>query len=53
MKKETLVKALVIVIVPGGIPIYLGYMAYQLGKKAYDKQKKVNKEKNKESAWVR
>lgn len=43
MKKETLVKTLAVIVVPGGIPVYLGYKAYQFGKWIY-KKKKEDKE---------
>ena len=42
MKKETLVKALAIIAIPGGIPVYLGYKTYQLGKWIYKKRKQEN-----------
>ena len=39
MKKETIYKAIAILVIPGAIPIYIGYKAFQLGKKIYDKNK--------------
>ena len=32
-KRDKLLKTLIIVILPGGIPLYLGYVAYKLYKK--------------------
>lgn len=42
MKKETVVKIIAIIIIPGGIPVYLGFKAFQLGKKIYNSNKKEN-----------
>ena len=42
MKKVTrnkILKTLAVVVLPGGIPIFLGYKAYQLYKR-YDREKK-------------
>lgn len=39
MKKETLIKTLAVVVVPGGIPVFLGYKAYQFGRWVYKKKK--------------
>ena len=44
MKKETVVKIIAILVIPGSIPIYLGYKAFQLGKKVYDSNKKEVKD---------
>jgi len=45
MKKETVVKIIAVLVIPGGIPIYLGYKAFQLGKKLYVKNKKEQDDK--------
>jgi len=48
MKKETVYKIIAIVVIPGAIPIYLSYKAFQLGKHIY-KEKLTNKgEENEE-----
>jgi len=39
MKKETIYKAIAILVIPGAIPVYIGYRVFQLGKKIYDKNK--------------
>ena len=46
MKKDTLVKALAIIVIPGGIPVYIGYKTYQFGKWIYKKRGEDN-ERNK------
>lgn len=45
MKKEDILKAIAIIIIPGAIPVYLGYKAFQFGKKLYDKHKKEREDK--------
>lgn len=47
MKKDKLVKVLAIIIVPGGIPIYLGYKTWQFGKWVYKKNKEDKHERDK------
>lgn len=44
MKKETILKTLAVIVLPGGIPIFLGYQAYKLYKKGRDKYKKESKD---------
>ena len=48
IKRETLVKALAIIMIPGAIPIYLGFKVYQFSKEIYDERvKKQNHSEHK------
>lgn len=46
MKKETVIKTLTLILVPGSIPVYLGYTLYQLYKR--NKDERAERENNSE-----
>ncbi len=49
MKKETIVKTAAIIIVPGALPIFIGYKLYQFGKWAYNKKKEKREQQQTEN----